>query len=152
MLFQKRMDFINKDREKLSQLQAQHRIAFSGCQIFQTTKPFQKIRRSYGDIKVAFVIFHSTRLLAKQIYAEYSSLSKQPFYKHNRNLCMPQVPLTEWIDGMQDGWEMQVVMFAHQDFRKTLIVMDGVHFEEELREHYDRIWKVLDAFERIRTP
>lgn len=146
------MDFIKKDREELTRLRAQHRIVFSGCQIFQTSKPFHAIRRFYGDVKVAIVVFYSTRHLAEQTRTEYVSLLTRPFLRCDPNMRLWRVPPTVWIDGTQKGWENQVAMFARRDLRKTLIVMEGVHFEEELREHYDRMWTVLDALERVGTP
>ena len=139
------------EREELTRLRTKHRIVFSGCQLLQMSKPFQTIRRSYGDVKVAIVFFHSTRLLADHAYMEYVSLLTRPFFRQNTKRLW-QVPPTEWINGTQKGWETQVAMFARRDFKQTLVVMEGVYYEEELHEQYDRIWRVLDALEQAVAP
>jgi hypothetical protein len=118
-------------------------VFFSGCQVFHIQHPFQYIRRAYGDVKVCVVKFWSTTLLVDEVYREYSSLILKPIVDPNPDRIRVIIPKMEIINGQEDNWENAVVRYIKSDSKKTLVVMEGVHWPEECRIHKERVDRII---------
>ena len=124
-----------------------HNVVFSGYQVFQTRNPFQFIRSVYGDIKLCVVKFWSTKLLVDEVHKEYTSLVLRPIVNPDPNRVRLIIPKTEFINGEEEGWEQKVVNYIKSDRKRTLVVLEGIHWPEECRIHYERIEKINKILE-----
>lgn len=135
------------ERILLDTFMEKNNICFSGCQIFQHTKHrFGFLRTIYGDCKVCFVQFWSTRLLVDDVYREYTSKITKPIFNPDPNRIRPFLPRLEIIDGEQDGWEKKVVAYSKSDSKKTLVVLEDIVWYQAAKRHYKRIFQILEAF------
>ena len=124
-----------------------HRVKFSGCHIFQISNPLQNIRQFYGDVKVCFVRFHSTTLLFDQVYRDYCSIMAYLYYTHNPYFFYTHLLHIYFVDGLQEGWEAEVVKYVKFNSKETLVVLESVFGQEASQVHYDRIERILDILE-----
>ncbi len=141
----------DQDRITLNALQTKHCVKFSGYQVFQTSHYFSLIRQAYGDCKLCFVKFWSTRLMAQEVFTEYMWLTARNILHPKPRIRFPLIRM-EIIDGETPGWEDQVASFCRSDTKETLIVLEGVVWNADLSNHYKRIWGILDALERRAYP
>ncbi len=73
----------------------------------------------------------------------------RPIFDPDSTRIRVLLPRLECIDGQQERWEQAVAKFARSDEKKTLVVMEGIVWHDEAKQHYERIFKILEALETI---